>query len=99
MSVTPVRFVAEQRGNGWLIIAEITGKTGEAVAQGVCRDVGPADRRARQSSNQHLWRPDHRAVVPTGQGTHIAYPGLSPNHDVGGFRMTPFNRASSPGRF
>ena len=35
-----VRLVAEQAGDGRLVIAEIGGKTGEAVAQHMRRDVG-----------------------------------------------------------
>jgi len=92
-----VRFVASSVANGWLIIAEITGKTAKPWHK-VCAVMSAGGSPSAQSSITSL-ATDHRPSFRPAREHHIAYPGLSPNHDVGGFRMTPFNRASSPGRF
>ena len=78
-----VRLVAEQAGDGRLVVAKIGGKTGEAVAQHMGRDVGWQITQLGDPQ-PHLPVAYHLRAGSTGEH-HIADPRLGLDHGAGQF--------------
>ena len=79
-----VRLVAEQAGDGRLVVTEISGKTGEAVAQHMRRDVGWQITQLGDPQ-PHLPIADDRRVAGSTGEHHIADPRLGLDHGAGQF--------------
>ena len=81
-----VRLMAEQAGDGRLVIADIGAQTGEAVAQHMRRDVGWQITQLGDPQ-PHLAIADDRCLAGSTGEHHITDPGSGLNHGTGQFRQ------------